>query len=311
MMKYSFIIPAYNEEQALPLFYEQALPVFKKLDGDFEVIFVNDGSSDKTDELIAELSKKDKRIKGVSLSRNFGQQAALLCGLSHAKGQAIVTMDADLQDPPEVAVQMIEKWKEGFEIVHARHKKRKGEGIFKRLTAFLFYRALKSSTGLDIPLDCGDFKLFDRKALDAILALPERTRLLRAQTAWVGFTQTVVEFDRPARAAGQTKYTVKKMLSLAKSGIIPNSTAPLKLPLIAGIALCILALAGFITLTALACLSVYQDLVAWLFPSLALGVGILSIHQGIQNIYVAETYKEAQTRPLYIEAKTYNLPDKK
>lgn len=310
MIKYSFIVPAYNEEKALPLFYERAVPVFERLDGDFEVIFINDGSNDKTEEVISRLSEKDARIKGVSFSRNFGQQSALLCGLSHASGDAVVAMDADLQDPPEVALTLIEKWKEGYDIVHARHKKRAGENVFKRFTAFLYYRTLNRWTNLNIPLDCGDFKLFDRKAVDAVTHMDEHTRLLRAQTAWIGFRQTVVEFDRPSRVAGETKYTLQKMIDLAKSGIVPDSRKILNFPLKAGIGALILSLAGFITLIVLTALGIeHGGLTAWIFPSLALVVGILSVNTGLQNLYLSEIYKECRNRPHYIVRTRYNLTE--
>lgn len=310
MIKYSFVVPAYNEEESLSLFYKHAMPVFERLDGEFEVIFVNDGSSDGTADILKQLCAKDKRVKGISLSRNFGQQSALLCGLAHARGEAVVAMDADLQDPPEVALQMIEKWKEGFEIVHARHKKRAKETVFKRLTAFLYYRTLKKATGLDLPLDCGDFKLLGRKAADAVLSLHEHARLLRAQSVWLGFRQTVIEFDRPERVAGKSKYTLQKMLRLAKSGIIPNSRAPLSFPLRAGIALCLLSVAAFIVLGVLTGMGIgYGGLTAWLFPALALTAGILSLNTGLQNLYIAEIYEEGKNRPHFVVSETYNLPE--
>ena len=308
MIKYSFVVPAYNEQESVPLFYRQTVPLFEGLDGPFEIIFVNDGSTDGTQSVLYELCAADKRVKSVTLSRNFGQQSALLCGLTHASGRAVVTMDADLQDPPEVALQLIEKWKEGFEIVHARHKKRAKETLFKKLSAALYYRTLKNSTKLDLPLDCGDFKLLDRKAVDAVLSLREHARLLRAQTAWLGFRQTVVDFDRPERAAGRTKYTLKAMLRLAKGGIIPNSRALLNAPLIAGMALCVLSVLAFIVLGVLTALAVeYGGLTAWIFPALALATGIVSLQQGTQNLYIAEIYEECKDRPLFVVQKTCNF----
>ena len=308
MVKYSFIVPAYNEQEALPLFFERTMPLWEGLDGDFEVIIVNDGSQDKTQEILNEYCQKDSRIKGVIFSRNFGQQSALLCGLQYASGKAVIAMDADLQDPPEVTLQLIEKWKEGYEIVHARHRKRAGETVFKRLTAFLYYRTLKGMTGLNMPLDCGDFKLFDRKAVDVILSLNEHTRLLRAQTAWIGFKQTVIEFDRPERAAGETKYTLKRMLNLAKNGIVPNTNKLLDFPLFLGMALCFLSLVGFAVFTVLAALGAdYGGLTAWLFPAIGFAVGLISLNTGLQNLYLAEIYKEIRNRPHFIVSELYNL----
>ena len=312
MIKYSFIIPAYNEEAALPLFYEYAMPVFERLDGEFEVIFVDDGSRDGTRAVIEKLCAADRRVKGVSLSRNFGQQSALLCGLRYAAGQAVVTMDADLQDPPEVALEMVEKWKEGYDVVHARHKKRAKETVFKRLSAALYYRFLKKTTRLDLPLDCGDFKLLGRKAADAVLSLHEHARLLRAEVVWLGFRQTVVEFDRPERAAGKTKYTLKKMMRLAQGGIVPNSRKPLNFPLKAGMVLGVGALAGFIALGVLTALGIgYGGLTAWLFPALALAATILSLNTGLQNLYIAEIYEEVKERPHFVVQETYNLDERR
>ena len=173
----------------------------ESLNEDFEMIFINDGSRDKTKEILTELAARDKRVKVCCFSRNFGQQAALLCGFAEAKGEAVIAMDADLQDPPEIALRMIEKWKEGFDIVHGRRSRRAGETVFKRATAAVFYRFMKKITALDMPADVGDFKLYDRKAVDAILSLGEHDRLLRAQVSWVGFKQTIIEFERPRKAA--------------------------------------------------------------------------------------------------------------
>ena len=221
MTKYSIVVPAYNEERALRLFYNAVLPTFESLREDFEIIFVNDGSTDKTQEILAELARVDKRVKVCRFSRNFGQQAAILCGLERAVGDAVIVMDADLQDSPQTALLMIDKWKEGFEIVHGKRRKRVGESAFKKRTADLFYAFTRKLTGLDIPSNVGDFKLYDRKVVDVLVKMDEHDRLLRTQTAWLGFTQTFVEFDRPERVAGETHYTVKKMVKLAQSGIFP------------------------------------------------------------------------------------------
>jgi dolichol-phosphate mannosyltransferase len=308
MAKYSFVVPAYNEEEVLHVFYDRVTDVFKNLDGEYELIFVNDGSRDKTEEIIALLSRADKRVKGVSFSRNFGQQSALLCGLSYASGDAVVAMDADLQDPPEVALQLIEKWKEGYDVVHARHKKRAGETVFKRLTAAVYYRSIKGLTGLDMPVDCGDFKLLDRKVVNTILSLGEHARLLRAQVTWIGFKQTIVEFDRPARAAGETKYTLKKMLSLARKGIIPNGESSLGVSAKIGGFFIGGSVAAYIVFIVLSVLGVpYGGAIAWLFPTITLCTGILLLNSGLQNAYIAEIYTEEKNRPHYIVRDTYNI----
>jgi dolichol-phosphate mannosyltransferase len=307
MAKYSFVVPAYNEEAVLSVFYERVSEVFRPLE-DYEIIFVNDGSRDKTEDIIASLAERDKKVKGVSFSRNFGQQSALLCGLAYASGEAVIAMDADLQDPPEVALQMIEKWKGGYDIVHARHKKRAGETVFKRLTAAIYYRSIKGLTGLDMPVDCGDFKLLDRKVVDTVLSLGEHARLLRAQVAWMGFKQTVLEFDRPARAAGETKYTFKKMLSLAQKGIVPNGEKMLGISGKAGGWLIGGSVAAYIVFIVLSVLGVpYGGLTAWLFPTVTLCTGVVLLNSSLQNKYIAEIYTEEKNRPHYIVRNTYNL----
>ena len=308
MPKYSLVVPAYNEEKSLPLFYEAVVPMMESLQEEFEIIFVNDGSRDATKEILKELAAKDSRVKVCSFSRNFGQQAALLCGFAEAKGDAVIAMDADLQDPPEVALQMIEKWKEGYDVVHGKRRKRKGETVFKKATAAFFYRFMRKITSLDMPADVGDFKLYDRQVVDAVLSLGEHDRLLRAQVTWVGFTQTIVEFDRPERVAGETHYTLKKMVRLAESGVFPNSDYPLTLPLKLGILGGFLSVACFIVFIVLACCKIYfGGLVAWLFPFVALSGSIALVCHGLSNIYISMVYREVQSRPKYIVAEKINL----
>lgn len=308
MTKYSLIIPAYNEEKSLRLFYDAVTPMMDGLNEEYEMIFVNDGSTDKTQEILAELAQKDKRVKVCRFSRNFGQQPALLCGLEHAVGEAMIVMDADLQDPPEVALEMIEKWKEGYEVVHGKRRKRKGETAFKKLTAKFFYGFTRKITGLNLPMNVGDFKLYDRKVVDAILSMPEHDRLLRAQTAWLGFKQAFIEFDRPERVAGETHYTLKKMVRLAQAGIFPNTRFHLTFPLVTGIVLGVLSLACFITFIVLSCLDVpFGGLTAWLFPTIAC-IGAISLFcQGLSNIHTNMIYTEVQNRPKYVVAEKINI----
>lgn len=309
MAKYSIVVPAYNEEKSLRLFYDAVTPIMEKLNEDYEIIFVNDGSRDATKEILDGLSEEDKRVKVCHFSRNFGQQAALLCGLEVSDGDAVIAMDADLQDPPEVALEMIAKWKEGFEVVHGKRRKRKGEGFFKKATAFLYYRFLRVITKLNMPADVGDFKLYDRKVVNAILSMGEHDRLLRAQTAWVGFKQTCVEFDRPQRIAGETHYTFKKMLRLAEAGIFPNTdftlTLPLKLGLLVG-GLSFACLLVFIVLSV--CKVYFGGLLAWLFPLIGILGGAVLFCQGLANIHTYMIYKETQNRPKYIVSEKKNLP---
>lgn len=308
MVKYSIIVPAYNEEKSLQLFYDAVRPLMDGLQEEYEMIFVNDGSRDATKDILRGLAEKDARVKVCNFSRNFGQQAALLCGLEAAQGEAIIAMDADLQDPPEVALQMIEKWKEGYDVVHGRRRKRKGETVFKKATAYCFYRFMRKITGLDMPADVGDFKLYDRKVVNAILSLSEHDRLLRAQTAWVGFKQTFVDFDRPERVAGETHYTLKKMIRLAESGVFPNTDYTLTFPIKLGVALGVLSVACIITFIVLTCCNVFfGGLIAWLYPTIGAVASLILICQGVANIHTSMIYREVQNRPKYIVEEKINF----
>ena len=311
MVKYSFVVPAYNEEAVLNLFYQRVTSVFAALDGEYEIIIVNDGSTDKTAEIIKDLCKEDYRVKGVSFSRNFGQENAILAGFSYARGQAVVCMDADLQDPPEVAVQMIREWKKGYEIVHAKYRKREGETVLKKATSRLYYRMINRLIDLDMPVDCSYLKLFDRKAVDVLIHLKERVRFLRAQTAWIGFKQGYVEFDRPARAAGKTKYDLKKLVKLAKASLLPHSYSLHRASAMFGGLFVAGSCFVYILFGILTGLGVeFGGLTAWLFPTVALAVGILLLNSGLQNAYLYEIYKEEQNRPPFIVSERYNLSEK-
>ncbi|MBO7378013.1 MAG: glycosyltransferase family 2 protein [Clostridia bacterium] len=308
-IKYSVVVAAFNEEEVLPLFFEKTVPLLESLGEPFEVIVVNDGSKDGTEEILKEKCREDKRIRGVNLSRNFGQQAALLCGLKTSRGEAVIVMDADLQDPPEVALEMIEKYKEGFDVVHGRRKKRPGESLFKRVTARMFYKFMHRISNPKMPENVGDFKLYSRRAVDAILSLPERNNVIRAQAAWIGFKQTFVDFDRPAREVGETKYTLKKMVKLAVDGIISNSVYPLTLALKIGIFLCAAAAIAFITFIILACCGAELPLAAWLFPTVGLLFGADMAVKGFSDAYLAKLYDETKKRPVYVVKDGFNLGD--
>ena len=303
----SIVVPCYNEEQTVQTFYETAVRVFDATNYNYEIIFVNDGSSDKTREILHSLAQKDQRVKAINFSRNFGQQPAILCGFKHAKGDAIIEADCDLQDPLEIVYQMLEKWEEGFEVIHGRRKKRKGESIFKRATASIYYKFLAKITKVPVPRNTGDFKLYDRKALNAIIAMPERDKYLRGLASWVGFKQTFVDFDRNERVAGETKYTLKKMINLAKSGIVSNSDFPLYISLFVGIMGCFLSVCCFITFIVLAICKINLPLVAWLFPSFALLICMGYAFNGLTNVYLARVYDEVKKRPDYIIDDTENL----
>lgn len=305
-IKYSIVVPAYNEQESLPLFFERVIPMIEALGEPFEIVVVNDGSRDRTEEILKQACEKDKRIRGFSFSRNFGQQAAFLCGLKESRGEAVIAMDADLQDPPEVALEMIEKWKQGYDIVHGRRKKRPGESVFKRLSASLYYKFLQKISYSNVPRNVGDFKLYSRRAVDQILSMPEHDRLLRAQASWIGFNQTFVDFDRPAREVGETKYTLKKMIKLAADGIITNSSYPLTVALKVGIALGILSLACIIAFVIVVACGEYLPLAAWLFPFIGALIAIDLTVKGLSDIYIARIYEEVKNRPVYIVKDRFN-----
>lgn len=298
--KYSIVVPCFNEEQTVKPFYDAIIPVMDSLKEKYEIIFVNDGSRDKTEEILTELASIDKRVKVINFARNFGQQPAILAGFELAEGEAVIDIDVDLQDPVEAIPLMIEKWKEGFDIVHGKRKVRKGETFMKKATASIYTKFYKNITGLELPKSCGDFKLFDRKVIDTITSMPERDRFLRGITAWVGFKQTSIEFERQKRLAGETKYNFKKLVKLATNGIVSNSSYPLSFASKFGIFFGVCSLACFITFIVLTCLNISLPLVAWVFPTIALFASIGLIMIGLQNIYIARIYSEVQKRPLYI-----------
>lgn len=307
--KYSIIVPVYNEEEAIPLFYKATIPVMEKLNEPFEIIFINDGSRDKTINVLTELADKDHRIKVLSFSRNFGQQNAIFCGLEHATGDAMIPIDVDLQDPVETIPLMIEKWKEGYQIVHGKRTKRKGETFFKKITSALYLKFLKSISGLDIPKDVGEFKLLDRKVVDVLNSMPEHDRYLRGLASWVGFKQTEVSFVRKERAVGETKYSLKKMIKLATNSITNMSTWPLTLSTKTGIFGGLLSVICFLLFIVLACCKITLPLTAWLFPTITLSFSLLFIFNGFSNIYIKKAYEESQDRPRYIVAEKLNFEE--
>ena len=231
MKKISAVIPMYYEEQVAEKCYERLSEVLYSMKDkyDYEIIFVNDGSQDKTLEILEGIAKEDKKVKIISFSRNFGHQAAVTAGLHYVSGDAIVIMDADLQDPPELIPEMLKKWEEGYEVIYGKRKSREGESAFKLLTAKAFYSMINKLSDIEIPKNTGDFRLVDRKVVDVVNSLPEHNKFLRGLFSWVGFKQYAYEYERKERFAGKTKYPLKKMLKLASDGIISFSTKPLKI----------------------------------------------------------------------------------
>lgn len=308
--KYSIVVPCFNEEETIKAFYAAIVPVMDSLKEKYELIFVNDGSRDRTEQILDNLAESDKKVKVIHFSKNFGQQAAILAGFEAASGRAVIDIDVDLQDPVEAIPEMIKKWKEGYDVVHGKRLVRKGETFFKKKTSSLYTNFFEKITGLKIPKNCGDFKLFDRKVVDVLVDMTERDRFLRGMTEWVGFKQTFVEFERKERVAGTTKYNFKKMFKLASNGIVSNSSYPLSITTKCGAILSVLSLLTFAAFIVLACVKKCLPLAAWLFPTIVLLFGINFILRGLSNIYVDRIYKEVQNRPKYIVRNKKNLDDK-
>ena len=298
---YTLVIPIFNEEETLCELGKRVASLLDSLDGSSEVVLVDDGSSDRSYEMMVDIHRADPRFKVIQLSRNFGHQIAITSGMDFAQGDAIIIMDADLQDPPEVVLEMAKRWREGYEIVYGVREERSGETWFKRTTASLFYRLLHRLTDLDIPVDVGDFRLVDRKALDAFKSLREHSRYVRGMFCWIGFRQTGVYYKRAERFAGRTKYPLARMMKLAVDGILGFSTAPLRLALHIGFALSMISfLYGIVVL--IAKLSGHFTVPGW--SSIATIVsfvgGIQLVLLGVIGEYIGRIYDEVRRRPLYL-----------
>lgn len=300
-IQYSIVVPVYNEELVIGETYKRLKKVMDSTNETYEIIFVNDGSKDGTVEIAKTICNMDKNIKLLSFSRNFGHQLAISAGMDYSSGNAVVVIDADLQDPPEVILEMIKKWKEGYDVVYGQRVKREGETFFKKFTAKTFYRTLKSMTDIDIPVDTGDFRLIDRKVCNKLKELPEHNRYVRGLVSWIGFTQTGVQFARHERFAGETKYPLKKMIKFATDGIVSFSYKPLKFPLYIGGAVSAISLIYFI-------IDLLKDIImATPISSLNLAIsmiffliGGIFIILGIMGEYVSRMADEAKRRPLYV-----------
>ena len=297
---YSLVVPIFNEEAVLPVLLRRLDGLLPRLDGPAEVIFVDDGSTDTSPIVLEARARADNRFRLLRLSRNFGQQVAMTSGMARARGQAIVIMDADLQDPPEIMLDMIAKWREGFEIVYAQRLSRDGESPFKLVTANLFYRVMGKLSDVDLPQNVGDFRLVDRKALDSFLAMPERDRFVRGMFSWIGFRQTVVQFHRPARAAGETKYSLAKMIRLAASGLVSFSDAPLRAALWAGVAVCGIAAAYALFVVAAWAAGAHLER-GWssIIVVMTFLGGANMLMTGVLGVYIGRIHSEVKRRPLY------------
>lgn len=299
--RYSLVIPIYNEEAVIPLLLHRLEQLLPRLDGPTEVIFVDDGSRDTSSIVLAARARENPAYRFIALSRNFGHQIAITAGMDHARGQAVIVMDADLQDPPELVLEMIGKWREGYDVVYAQRVGREGESRFKKATAALYYRIVGRLANVDIPRDVGDFRLIDRKVLAAFSSMREKDRYVRGMFAWMGFRQTAVQFHRESRAAGETKYPVAKMLRLAANGIVSFSDSPLRLALWVGMAVSTLALV-YAAWVVVATLAGSEYVRGWsstvVITSFLLGINMFMT--GIMGLYVGRIYNEVKGRPLYL-----------
>lgn len=310
MKKISVIIPMYYEEEVAEKCYEKVTETLNNIKNyDYEIICINDGSKDRTLQILENIAKKDERLKILSFSRNFGHQCAVTAGLKFATGNAIVIIDADLQDPPELIPEMIALWENGNDVIYGKRKSRKGESPFKLLTAKMFYKTLNALSDVEIPKDTGDFRLVDKKVVDTINSLPEHNKFLRGLFSWVGYNQVPLEYERKERYAGKTKYPLRKMLKLASDGIISFSTKPLK----------IVGCLGILTIVLSIILLIYA-LISYIFKLNELSAGwtslmiCITLFSGVQLLslwimseYIGRIYDEAKQRPQYIIEKKINL----
>jgi dolichol-phosphate mannosyltransferase len=306
----SLVLPVYNEEPVIPELLRRLDEFLRVVGVSWEVLFVNDGSRDRSFEMLKAACQEEPRYKLVSFSRNFGHQFAISAGVDFAEGEAVVVMDADLQDPPSVVTEMLEKWREGYDVVYGVREKRENEGIFKRWTAALFYRVLRFSAGVPIPVDTGDFRLMSRRVVLTLRSLREVNRFVRGMVAWIGFRQTAVHYVRQGRFAGETHYPFRKMLRFALDGITSFSTLPLRLATIFGV------VSGGVSILA-ACWALYVRFFAqgvvpgW--TTIVLVVSLVASGQffilGILGEYIGRIYEEVKRRPMYIVQEKVNVQD--
>jgi dolichol-phosphate mannosyltransferase len=303
----SIVVPVYNEEQVLRELYHRTCLVMEQDGETWELIMVDDGSVDGSTDLIEQLNADDGRVKGLSFSRNFGFQLAVTAGLAHAQGEAVILSDADLQDPPEIIPQMITKWREGYDVVYGVRTSREGESWFKRTTAKAFYRIIRRITNIEIPLDTGDFRLMDRRVVNAILKMKERNRFLRGLVPWVGFNQTGIPYERQARFAGEAKFGVRKMLPFAIDAITSFSYFPLQMATFLGFVIAAISLIAILVVIGLRLFGPTQELsgqATTLVTVLFLG-GVQLISLGIIGEYLGRIYDEVKGRPLYVVDKKW------
>ena len=308
----SVIVPMFNEEEVLGETCRRLRHVMDESGERYEIVFINDGSRDKTADMLRAVCQEDKRMKLIDFSRNFGHQCAITAGMDFAGGQCMVIIDGDLQDPPELIPGMIALWRSGYDIVYGKRTSREGDSFLKKLTAKLFYRILRAMTDVDIPVDTGDFRLIDRSVADALKQLPERNRYVRGLMGWVGFKQTAIEFERSERFAGTTKYPLRKMLKLAMDGIMSFSFKPLRIATWLG---SIISAGSFLYLISVLIQRLFlpdsaQPGWASLIAATLFLNGITLLILGIMGEYIGRIYDEVKNRPLYILRDTVNLEER-
>lgn len=300
---YTIIAPIYNEIENIQVLYQRVSEVMNQSGEEWELVLVDDGSRDGSTDAIRELAKQDEKIRPVIFARNFGHQIAVTAGMDYTRGDAVVIIDADLQDPPEVILELIEKWKEGYQVVYAVRSEREGESWFKLTTASMFYKFIQNITDVHIPLNTGDFRLLDRKVVDVMNSMPERARFLRGMSSWAGFKQIGVEYKRHARHAGETHYPLKNMIRLALNAITGFSVWPLQLLTRGGVGLMILSvllLILYLILALVGKVDLTYVLATWL--TLIFLSGVILVGMGILGEYIGRIYDEAKGRPLYTVA---------
>lgn len=307
----SVVVPIYFEEENIFPLYERLIGVVsKEMNLDYEIIFVNDGSKDDSVQNIKQLIEQDQNIRLLNFSRNFGHQVAVTAGLEHTEGEVVVIIDADLQDPPELIRDMYEKYKEGYDVVYAKRKSRAGESFFKKKTAKLFYRVLDFMSDVDIPLDTGDYRLMSRRVVEQLNNMPEKNRFIRGLVTWVGYQQTYVEYNRDERHAGETGYSLSKMIKFSLDGITSFSTFPLKIATIFGVGISGIS---FIYILRIIYLKLFTEktIQGWssiMVSNLFLG-GIILLTLGILGEYIGRIYTELKSRPQYIIKDKYGFSE--
>ena len=308
MKKISFVVPAYNEENSIPKLYERIVNQMKQYAYDWELIFINDGSRDKTYQVLKNLAQKDQKVKFLDLSRNFGHQAALSAGLAHISGDVIISMDCDLQDPPELVDQMLNKWQEGYDIVYARRMNYRQDNFLKSFLSKVYHKIMSQFSNVEIPRNVGDFRLVSRQVQDEINLMPERSRYLRGLVAWAGFRTTFVDYQRPDREDGESGYTFRKLVQLGMSGLLNFSSIPLRLGLYLGtIAIVVGSFLFVYQAFDFLVNGNYYHLYKWLVVVLFIFMGFLFILMWIIGEYIAKIYDQVRQRPIFIIREKGNL----